>query len=109
MLLLAPGVNNPSYATDQNTQFSVLNETTLVDVAVHCLINSTLISIQIFTLLQDDVSVRGAGCAPAAAFQFESRKTGHELRLRVVLRLALEPRLPPCDWAGGGPPPCRCQ
>jgi hypothetical protein len=65
---------NPSYATDQNTQFSVLNEPTLVDVAVYCLINGRLISIWIFALLQDDVSVRGAGCALAAAFQFESRK-----------------------------------
>jgi hypothetical protein len=46
----------------------------LVDVAVYRLINGTLISIQLFTLLQDDVSVRGAACALAAAFQFESRK-----------------------------------
>jgi hypothetical protein len=51
-----------------------LNETTLVDLAVYCLINGTLISVRIFTLLQDDVSDRGAGCALAAAFQFESRK-----------------------------------
>jgi len=72
--LLAPGIKNPSYATDQNTQFSDWNETTLVDGAVYCLIKGTLISIRIFTLLQDDVSVRGAGCALAAAFQFESRK-----------------------------------
>jgi hypothetical protein len=65
---------NPSYATDQNTQFGALNEATLVDVAVFCLIKGTLVSVRIFTLLQDDVSVRGAGCALAAAVQFESRK-----------------------------------
>ena len=51
-----------------------MNETTLIDFAVYCLIKGTLISIRIFTLLQDDVSVRGAGCVLAAAFQFESRK-----------------------------------
>lgn len=70
-----PGLQkNPSYATDQKTQFSTLNVTTLVDFAFYCLINGTLIYIQIFTLLQDDVSACGAGCALAAAFQFESRK-----------------------------------
>jgi hypothetical protein len=74
LLLLTPGVKNPSYATDQNIHFSDLNETTLVDFAVYCLIKGTLISIRILILLQDDVSVRGAGCALAAAFQFESRK-----------------------------------
>jgi hypothetical protein len=72
--LLAPGIKNPSYATDQKTQFGDWIETKLVDGAVYCLIKGTLISIRIFTLLQDDVSVRGAGCALAAAFQFESRK-----------------------------------